>query len=296
MKNIKTYLYLFFGMALFGSATPLSKIISQDFSVFIAGMLRVFLAFLVLLPFIKISNYKNYKGKDLWVLIGIGLIGVLGFTFFMLSGMKLISGVTGSIVMSATPAITAVLSVLIFKDEFNWKKGLAISLAIAGILVLQLGSKTNNHGNDQLVGILLVIGAIFCEAAYTLMGKSLTQEYAPEEISGFSALIAFIGFIPFAFWEYHSGIFESVPLVSWIYLIIYGAATMGLGSVLWYRGVKQVEGSTAAAFMGVMPLSALLLSYILLNESFEWIHLLGFIMVFAGVLLIINVHMKMKKK
>ncbi|MEO8794098.1 MAG: DMT family transporter [Daejeonella sp.] len=295
MKNIKTYLYLFLGMALFGSATPLSKLISQEFPVFIAGMLRVFLAFLVLLPFIKLNNYKKFKGRDLWLLIGIGLIGVLGFTFLMLSGMKLISGVTGSIVMSATPALTAVLSVLIFKDDFGWKKGLAIFLAIAGILVLQLGSENSDQGNNQLIGILLVTGAIICEAAYTLMGKSLTGKYIPEEISAFSAFIAFIGFIPFAFWEYKSGIFNSVTIVSWIYLLIYGAATMGLGSVLWYKGVKQVEGSTAAAFMGVMPVSALLLSYVLLNESFQWIHLLGFLMVFAGVLLIISVHRNMKK-
>ena len=50
---------------------------------------------------------------------------------------------------------------------------------------------------------------------------------------------------------------------------------MGLGTVLWYRGVKEVKGSVAAGFMGVMPLSALVLSYVLLNEQFEWIHAIG---------------------
>jgi hypothetical protein len=56
-----SYLQLFLGMALFGSATPLSKLVTKAFPVFIAGGLRVFLAFLVLLPFIKLVILVNLK-------------------------------------------------------------------------------------------------------------------------------------------------------------------------------------------------------------------------------------------
>ena len=58
---------------------------------------------------------------------------------------------------------------------------------------------------------------------------------------------------------------------------------MGLGSVLWYLGVSRASGSTAAAFMGVMPISALLLSYLLLGESFELIHAVGMLAVLAAI-------------
>jgi drug/metabolite transporter (DMT)-like permease len=292
MKQLKTYLLLFFGMALFGSATPLSKLVSHAFPVFIAGGMRVLLAFLVLLPFINISSLKNYKGKDLWLLTGISLIGVLGFTTFMLYGMQLISGIAGSVIMSTTPALTAVFSVIFFRDRLNWKKVLAIILAISGVLVLQLGGHQQNSQNSGW-GIVLIIAAICCEATYTLMGKSLTKNYPPEDIAAFSAIIAFVGFIPVAAFQYHSGLFERIEPKSWLELLAYGAITMGLGSVLWYKGVKQVEGSTAAAFMGVMPVSALVLSYLLLGESFRWLHLAGFALVFSGVLLIISVHREM---
>jgi drug/metabolite transporter (DMT)-like permease len=59
---------------------------------------------------------------------------------------------------------------------------------------------------------------------------------------------------------------------------------------LWYSGVKQVQGSTAAGFMGVMPVSALVLSYMLLGEAFDPVHLVGFGLVFSGVLLIVWQH------
>lgn len=287
---------LFGGMALFGSATPLSKLVTKDFPVFIAGGLRVLLAFTVLAPFVKFSNIKKYKAKDVWLLGGISLVGVLGFTVFMLYGMQLISGVTGSVIMSATPALTAILSVVLFKDKFNWKKGIAISLAVAGVVVLQLGSEGNKKGENELLGILLVVMAICCEAGYTLMGKALTKDYPPADIATFSAIIGFLGFIPFMIWQIHGLPYNNISGESWVYLGLYGAGTMGLGSILWYKGIQQVEGSTAAAFMGVMPISALVLSYILLHEQFRWIHLAGFALVFSGVLLIISVHQQMDKR
>ncbi|MET3978236.1 drug/metabolite transporter (DMT)-like permease [Mucilaginibacter sp. UYP25] len=294
MKNIKTYLMLLFGMILFGSATPLSKLVTKDFPVFIAGGLRVLLAFIVLVPFVKLSNIKSYKGRDKWLLAGISLVGVVGFTVLMLFGMKHISGVTGSVIMSATPALTAILSVVFFKDDFNWKKGAAITLAIAGVIIMQLGKHQDNQGKNELLGILLVVAAICCEAGYTLMGKVLTKNFPPEDIAAFSALIGFLGFLPFMIWQAKNLSFDTIAIKSWLYLAIYGAGTMGLGSVLWYKGIKQVEGSTAATFMGVMPISALVLSYFLLNEPFRWIHLAGFAMVFSGVIIIITIHGKMK--
>lgn len=47
--------------------------------------------------------------------------------------------------------------------------------------------------------------------------------------------------------------------------------------------------------MGVMPASALLLSYVLLDEEFKWLHVLGFGVVFAGVLLISWEHARKSK-
>lgn len=294
MKKVRTYVMLTLGMALFGSATPLSKLVTQDIPVFIAGGLRVLLAFIVLVPFVKLSNIRAYNGKNAWLLAGISLIGVVGFTVLMLFGMQQISGVTGSIIMSATPALTAGLSVIIFKDSFNWKKGIALLLAVSGVVVMQLGNTSATEGKNEFWGIILVVLAICCEAAYTLMGKALTKEYPPEEIATFSAILGFIGFVPFLIWQFHSFSFTAVPVKSWLFLAFYGAGTMGLGSLLWYKGIQKVDGSTAATFMGVMPVSALLLSYVLLGESFQWVQLIGFGLVFSGVLLIISVHRKMK--
>lgn len=281
-------------MAFFGSATPISKLVVEALPVFVAGAIRVLLAFLVLLPFVKLSDIKRFKGKDAWLLVGIGLIGVVGFTAFLLYGMKHVSGVMGSIIMSATPMITAALSFLFFSDKFGWRKITALLLAVAGIVIMRLGSSGSAAQETAWWGVILVVLAILCEAAYTLLGKALSEDFEVVEIACFSALIGFIGFLPMAIWQFEPGQLQSLKLGDTSALIWYGIGTMGLGSVLWYKGVQEVSGSTAAGFMSVMPVSALVLSYWLLGESIQWIHLAGFALVFVGVVLVIRTHQKME--
>ena len=79
---------------------------------------------------------------------------------------------------------------------------------------------------------------------------------------------------------------------SWLALLWWGVATLGVGSALWYRGVSRAEGTTAAGFMAVMPASALLLSYVLLGEAFHMIHLAGIALVAGSVGLMSWAHMR----
>ena len=52
INKIKIPLLLFFGMAIFGSGTPVSKIVGEAFPIYAGSFLRVFIGFIVLLPFL----------------------------------------------------------------------------------------------------------------------------------------------------------------------------------------------------------------------------------------------------
>ncbi|MCF7220727.1 DMT family transporter [Marilutibacter chinensis] len=291
---LSTYASLALGMAVFGSGTPVSKLVTSAFPVFLGSGLRMALAALVLLPFVLADrrNVRRFDRRDWLLTTAIAAIGMFGFSVFMLFGMQQVSGVVGSVVMSTTPAVTALGAFVFLRERLGWIKAAAVALAVAGVLVLQLGGKSDgpDGGGNPLVGMLLVFGAVCSEAAYTLLGKRASEHARPVTIAGLAAIIATLLFLPFAIhqWpDFEAG--RAMPR-DWIALGWWGAGTMALGSVLWYRGVSKVPGGTAAGFMGVMPVSALLLSYLLLGEPFVWIHLIGFAIVFASVLLIAREH------
>ena len=131
---------LLLGMALFGSATPLSKLIGQQFSVFTASCMRMLIACLVLAPFtwLLTKRFARAKRSDWLVIVAISLFGMVGFTAAMLFGMRLTTGVIGSTIMSATPAVTAAAAVVFFGAAMNWRTSGALALAIAGIVMINL--------------------------------------------------------------------------------------------------------------------------------------------------------------
>lgn len=297
--NFFTYLLLFFGMAIFGSATPVSKLVTTSFNPWVGTGFRLVLALLLLLPvlFSQRDQFSKLKKNDYLVLFGIATVGVIGFTAALIFGMRHISGVAGSIIMSTTPAVTALGSFLFFHDKFGWRKITAIALAVAGVVLLNVTGETSTSGGSQVwLGMLLVFAAVCCEASYTLLGNRAMQDVSSLFVAAASGTLAAILFLPVLIWQMQDFSIAEAETSNLIALGWWGLGTMGLGSLIWYGGVSKVKGSIAAGFMGVMPVSALVLSYVLLDEKFKWIHMAGFALVFAGVLLIIWSHRRMMKE
>lgn len=291
--RLVTYALLAGGMAVFGSATPISKIVTEAFPVFLAAGLRMATALVVLVPLVQVRGLDlRGLGRRDWLVVGlIALFGMFGFTVAMLYGMKLVSGVAGSIVMSTTPAITALGAFLFLGERLGWRRVGGVACAVAGVLIMQIAGKGGSaETGDLILGSLLVFAAVCCEAAYTLLGKRATDRLSAEAIAALSGAMAGLLFLPLAVWQAWSFDFAGPALGGWAALLWWGAGTMALGSVLWYRGVARAAGGTAAVFMGVMPVSALVLSYVLLGEPFRWMHLAGFAVVFAGVVLVASAH------
>src|SRR5690606_31437986 len=140
-------------------------------------------------------------------------------------------------------------------------------------------------GGNLLLGSALVFGAVCCEATYTLLGKKVSEHVDPVLVAFLAAALSVPLFLPFAVWQWSTFDVGAVEPGAWVAIFWYGAGTRSIGTWLWYSGLARAEGAVAAAFMGVMPASALILSYILLDQEFRWLHLAGFAVVFAGVLL-----------
>lgn len=280
------------GMALFGTATPLSKIIGHDFPVFSASFLRMAIASLVLAPFVWMSTtrFKETSRSDFVVVAAIAGFGMVGFTATMLFGMRMTTGVIGSTIMSATPAVTALAAVFFLGAGMNWRSGGALALAVAGIAAINLlnGGSHGSGGDAIALGAALVIVAVCFEAAYTLLSRKLSSGITSIEATLAASMMAAPVFVLLAL------AFDPVPFAlagvrpeGWAALVFWGAMTGGLAPVLWYKGVRQAPAVLSAGAMSVMPVTSLVTSYLLLGEAFRWSHLIGFGLVFAGLMLMI---------
>ncbi|MEK0313376.1 DMT family transporter [Cohnella sp. 56] len=89
----------------------------------------------------------------------------------------------------------------------------------------------------------------------------------------------------------------AVALLSWLLLrerltsrlaavLYYGWFVTAVAYLLYFRGVTLLPSATVAAYTAVVPVSALLLSSLLLGERLAWPLLVGSVLVVAGMLLI----------
>lgn len=285
-------------MALFGTATPVSALVGDAFPAILGSALRMATAAIVLLPLYVLQRrhareplVPRLDRRDWARVAGIAAVGTFGFTLLLLFGLRIAPGAVAAVVMALAPVVTAVGAVLFLHDSLDRWKVAGLVVAVAGVVVVNLASGDGGGGDGGTavwVGSLLVFGAVCCEAAYSLLGKRLTADLSPLAIVSLAAVLAGLLFAPIAVAQ-GAGYDWSRPTTGdWIAVVFWGAGTMGLGSVLWFRGMMRTSGTTASGFMAVMPVSALLGSYVLLGEAFEWIHLVGMAGVLAGIAAIVK--------
>ena len=77
----------------------------------------------------------------------------------------------------------------------------------------------------------------------------------------------------------------ALGLTGWAALVWYGLFVTALAFICWYAGIKRCDAAVAAAFSGMMPLTALLLSVVLLGERPTWQQWLGGALVMLGMVL-----------
>ncbi len=289
---LRTYARLAAGMALFGSATPVSRLVGQELPAALASGMRMLTAAAVLVPAVVLASRRHgtrwprLDVGDRWRVAAIAAVGTVGFTLLLFYGLRIVPGAVGAVVMATTPAITALGAVLFLHDRLDRWTAAGVGLAVVGVVAVNLGGQgsSGTSGATALwVGSLLVLGAVCCEAAYTLLGKRLTADLTPVQIAAAAAVVSLVLFLPWAAVQAWSFDWTGPSWTDWLAVLWWGAATMGLGSVLWFRGMMQVSGTTASGFMAVMPVSALLLSYLLLDERFRWVHAVGMAVVLVGL-------------
>ena len=213
------------------------------------------------------------------------------FTIFLLMGMQRVDGVVGSVVMSLSPAMMATAAVIFMGDSMGWRKSLAVALAAAGVLVLNVSGKSiETSGSPLILGSLLVYGAVASQTLYSLLGKRLIKDLRPTVALPLIVWVAALLFAGPGLYQAASFDFSSPTANAWLGLVVWGLGPLAIGTLVWFHGLSQVPPSTASGYMSAMPASALLLSYFWLGEAFHPIHLVGFALVFASIGLVTWAH------
>jgi drug/metabolite transporter (DMT)-like permease len=286
-KSIGAYLEMALAMVIVGGSVVAGKLIVASFPVFLASGLRFAIGSLILVPLlIKVENgFGLITKKDWLVMFFQAFTGVFLFSIFLLYGLKFTSAAEGGIITSTTPAAVGLISILFLRERLTLNSSLGISFAVLGILTVNVLGTTlaAARGTAPLLGNLLILAAVIGEALFIVLGKVSTQSVSPLTTATGVNVLGLFMFLPFFIYEASFFDFLAVRLADWLPILYYGVFLTVIAFILWFQGVSKVPASTAAVFTGIMPVSAVLLSYLVLNEPFSWAHVAGGLFVLLGI-------------
>ena len=280
------YASLALSTSLVGSYVGLSKLLVLVFPVFLLAWLRFGMAAVFMLPWLRRAPHEpRLDGRTRGLLFLESFLGNFLFSICLLYGLRASSAVVAGVILAGIPAAVALLSRLVLGERIAPRVAAGIALSVAGIALVALGRSGDAMAGTSTWGALLVLGAVFCEACYVVIGKRLTQDLPPRRISALINLWGLVLVTPLGLWQALSFDFAAVQPGSWGLLLFYAVAASMVTVWLWMHGLQQVPAARAGVFMVFLPIATALVGLVWLGESISLLQALAYALALAGVLL-----------
>jgi drug/metabolite transporter (DMT)-like permease len=273
-------------MALVGSYVGLSKMLVVVFPVFLLAFLRFGIAAVAMAGWVKRGAVEpGLNARDRKLLFLESFFGNFLFSICMLFGVSMSSALAAGVIMAGIPAAVALLSRLFLKERIALRTMLGIVCAVGGIALVSFTKTTDAARESSLLGNLLLISAVLCEASYVVIGKTLAGNVSPKRISALINLWGLALVTPFGLWQALRFDFGAVAAPSWWLLAFYSIAASVVTVWLWMTGLKHVPASKAGIFTVLLPVSAAAVGVVFLGEQFSAPQAAAFALALVGVVL-----------
>ena len=273
-------------MALVGSYVGLSKLLVAVFPVFLLAWLRFGIAAVAMAPWVRRTAAEApLSHRDRVLLFWESFLGNFLFSVFMLFGVALSTALAAGVIMAAIPAAVAILSRLFLSERVSARVMAGIAFAVGGIALVSFSQSGHTAGAGSLLGNLLLLGAVLCEASYVVIGKRLTGNVSAKRISALVNLWGLALVTPLGLWQALRFDFTVVGAGLWWLLLFYALAASMATVWLWMTGLKHVPASSAGIFTVFLPISAAAVGVLFLGERFSGAQLAAFGLALAGVVL-----------
>lgn len=298
LKKWSGPIYLCCAFTLAGTSVVSARLVTGKLGTFTITTVSLFFALLFLAPICwkrLIETLRILSGKDFLFLVVQALCGMFLFRMFLINGLRHTSAGEAGILTGATPAITALLAMVLLREPVSGKKLAGIVGTVGGIFLVQGFLTSRDHFSmEHFLGNMLVLGAAACESLFNVFSRVLVVRTGASEkhqfhpgvqtaiVSGIALLFCMI---PAAFEDALSSL-AGIGVIEWLALFWYGVFVTALAFIFWYAGIKRCGAFTAAAFSGMMPFTSMLLSVALLGEVPGWRQYLGGVLIMAGMILI----------
>jgi drug/metabolite transporter (DMT)-like permease len=264
-------------LALVGSLVAASDLV-EGYPLSTGQAIRYTLAGVALLALAR-GRLPRLDAREALGLAALAATGLVLFNLFVIEGVRETDPATVGVIVGCVPVVLALAGPLLERRPLSGRLVVAAAVVAGGAAGVQWAG-----GGITAAGLMLALGALGCEAAFSLLAVPHLKRLGPLAVSTYACLFA----VPMlAVWSLLAeGPELPVPDAGQAAALAYLALGVTvIGFVSWYSAVRLLGVERAGLFSGVLPVSALVFSAALGVAEMAPERLLAVAVVAAGITL-----------
>lgn len=278
------YLFPLITVCIWAGNTIVNKLAASSIEPSAMSFYRWLVAVFVLSPFCLPSIIKNHKKirPYLMKLAFLSLIGMVIHQSLSYYAALTTTASNQALILSLVPLFAIFLSVPLLSKSISSTSILGGVIAISGLIfMLGKGDFAYLLHQDVTIGDILMIIASASYGAYCVLLKKWNMPLSNWTMVYLQGLFALLMLTPL--WLTSN---QLIPSPSSLPLIAYaGFGASILAPWLWVRAIKLIGADTSAMFMNLVPIFAMLMASSILGETVYYYHMIGGLLVLAGVVI-----------
>ncbi len=218
--------------------------------------------------------------RELPLLILLGAIGIFGMGSCVFLSLRYTASVNSSIITNANPVFIALFAPLI-GERVPPVRVLGLVLGLAGCAVISLQSLGEvRAGDNDLLGGLIAVGAAVCWAAYTVLGKGVSQRRDGLACATICLAAGGLLYLPIVLFRGAAAPLDGTQLAV---AILLGVGPSAVAMLAWYKALQYVDASVLGPTQYIATLVGTLLGWWLLSEHIGGAFVVGGAAIVAGL-------------
>lgn len=295
-KTVLGYLFSIFAGLLWGVSGNCGDLLFKDYGISVEFLVTwrliasggLMLLFLLIRKKPIFTIWKNKK--DVAVLIGFALLGMIGVQYFFFLTIRYSNAATATVIQYIAPIFIVIWTAICAKKLPRISESVGVLLAFFGIYLFATGGNFNTLTISSLAlifGIVSVFGLVF----YMLLPVDIVAKYGTSLIIGWGMLIAGIVMLLATGFPKSGITWDMRAALLYAFLILFGTL---IAFTIFIKSIQLIGAAKAGILSCMEPFSSVIVSVAWLGEHFNTADYLGFACIIVAVTLISVLDLKKK--
>ncbi len=222
-------------------------------------------------------------GRDFWLCIAIGVIGMAGSNYFYYLAIQRTNVATAIILQYTAPVWVLLYMVARRLQRATLRRVISVALAVAGS-ALAIGVIGPSALRLDVLGVVAAQLAALTFAFYNVAGSDVLQRYDRWRV-------LFFGFLGAAlFWQIVNPVWKIAAAHytggQWLFLVIFAVTSVLLPFSLYFGGLTYLDATRAIVTSCLEPVFSIVIAAVALGEGVRALQIVGIAVVLIATIVV----------